>query len=148
MTFKPLLIFDFDGVIVDGLVEYWDSARKACLQMPGVKKVESTLPIEVPEAFRILRPWVNDGWEMVLLAAEFSRPDSSLNTQGAQSFSENYHQLCNQALQEWQWSSEQLQEALDSIRKEEITNNFEKWLANASEEFASLDSEIMLAKAD
>ena len=26
--------------------------------------------------------------------------------------------------------------------------NFEKWLANASEEFASLDSEIMLAKAD
>ena len=26
--------------------------------------------------------------------------------------------------------------------------NFEKWLANASEEFASLHSEIMLAKAD
>ncbi len=26
--------------------------------------------------------------------------------------------------------------------------NFEKWLAYASEEFASLDSEIMLAKAN
>ena len=75
---QPILIFDFDGVIVDGLVEYWDSARKACLQILGGKKVENTLPIEVPEAFRQLRPWVKDGWEMVLLAAELLRAESPL----------------------------------------------------------------------
>ena len=61
-----MLISDFDGVIVDGMEEYWWSACRAAGQfIPAV----ADLPVEVPEAFRCLRPQVHHGWEMPLLAA-------------------------------------------------------------------------------
>ncbi|MEA5411583.1 HAD family hydrolase, partial [Synechococcus sp. BA-120 BA3] len=33
MPERPLLVFDFDGVLVDGMVEYWWSARRAALAL-------------------------------------------------------------------------------------------------------------------
>ena len=65
-----MLISDFDGVIVDGMEEYWWSARRAAAQLlpAGVP-----LPQEVPEAFRQLRPQVHHGWEMPPLAAVIAR---------------------------------------------------------------------------
>ena len=63
MTERPLVVFDFDGVIVDGMAEYWWSAATACRQLlpeDGVPPSD-----EVPDRFRRLRPWVHHGWEMV-----------------------------------------------------------------------------------
>ena len=37
MPKKSILVFDFDGVIVDGLDEYWNSAREAFLEIPRLK---------------------------------------------------------------------------------------------------------------
>ena len=68
MNDRPLLVFDFDGVIVDGMAEYWLSAWHACLRLEAAP--EGSTPDQVPDAFRQLRPWVHHGWEMVLLAAE------------------------------------------------------------------------------
>ena len=129
MTQKPLLIFDFDGVIIDGLSEYWDSSRKACLNLLG-EKSHPNLPNNIPKAFEYLRPWVKQGWEMVLIAAELTRYNSLLLPENYKIFSENYTQRCKEALEIWQWNPSQLQRELDNIRKAEINNNVQSWLKN------------------
>ncbi len=128
MTPRPLLIFDFDGVIVDGMNEYWWSARQACLNLLGGRSKPDSLPNAVPATFQELRPWVHQGWEMVLLAAEMLRPDSPLLLQGASFFSKDYHLQCKDALKAWAWSPLQLQDALENVRREAIAFDKKNWL--------------------
>ncbi len=128
MTVKQILIFDFDGVIVDGLVEYWASSRKAYSQIIGAKDFVNGSDNEVPEDFKTLRPWIKNGWEMVLLAAEILNPDSSLNILGAKAFSNNFKKNCSEILKKRQWSPDQLQQSLDNARKESIKTDFNAWL--------------------
>ena len=69
----PLPVFDFDGVLVDGMPEYWWSARRAALELdPSLD-----LPEQAPLAFSQLRPRIHKGWEMVLVAAELGRTPGS-----------------------------------------------------------------------
>ena len=124
MKSSPLLILDFDGVIVDGLYEYWQSSRKACLKLLGENSLYFSLPEAVPEVFRQMRPWVNHGWEMVLLAAECSKKTSQLNLKGVQNFSKNYSTECSLALNTWGWTPSQLQEALNHTRRVAISHDF------------------------
>ena len=113
MIEKPLLVFDFDGVIVDGIEEYWSSSRQTCLNILSSQKKELIfLPSEVPTTFKKMRPWVHHGWEMVLLAAECSNKTSQLNLKGTQNFSKDYSKECSLALNKWGWTSSQLQAAL------------------------------------
>ncbi len=125
---QPILIFDFDGVIVDGILEYWTSSRNAFLELYKGTKPIHDLPIKIPQEFRELRPWVKDGWEMVLIAAELARKNSSLSIKGTKYFAEKYHQNCHEALKIWGWSSEKLQITLDNVRKQSIKANKRKWL--------------------
>ncbi len=108
--------------------EYWWSARKACLQLLGGQQ-NTTLPNEIPQKFYQLRPWVHQGWEMVLLASELLRTESPLNTQGVKFFSANYHSLCHQALKAWGWEPTQLQKSLEDVRQWAIKHDRENWLA-------------------
>ncbi|KGG10745.1 HAD hydrolase [Prochlorococcus sp. SS52] len=124
------MVFDFDGVIVDGLLEYWDSSRKAFLKIQGALDTDDQLPLEMPHEFRQLRPWVKNGWEMVLLTAELIRKDSPLSMHGAFHFANEYHKNCHTALKTWGWEPKQLQNALDNIRKETIKTDKKKWLAS------------------
>ena len=68
MRENSLLVFDFDGVIVDGMAEYWWSAWHAARSLDA--EPQGLSPDHVPQSFRRLRPWIHHGWEMVLLAAE------------------------------------------------------------------------------
>ena len=129
MIEKPLLVLDFDGVIVDGMKEYWSSSRKTCLNILSANKKEMIFfPSEIPKAFKVMRPWVHHGWEMVILAAECSNETSQLNLKGLQNFSKNYQIECSLALEKWGWTPFQLQEALNQTRREAISNNFNQWL--------------------
>ncbi len=129
MTEKPLLVLDFDGVIVDGIKEYWSSSRQTCLNILSAKEKEIiSFPSEIPKAFKAMRPWVHHGWEMVILAAECSNKTSQLNLKGLQNFSRNYQIECSLALEKWGWTPFQLQEALNQTRREAISNNFNQWL--------------------
>ena len=128
MTSRPLLIFDFDWVIVDGISEYWWSARKACLKLLSLESDNALLPEEVPQPFRELRPWVHKGWEMVLLTAELIRPKSSLHQLGAQGFSKNYLLNCKEALAAWHWEPNELQNALEDVRRKAISTDRNNWL--------------------
>ena len=129
MIEKPLLVLDFDGVIVDGINEYWSSSRQTCLNILSAKEKEIiSFPSEIPKAFKAMRPWVHHGWEMVILAAECSNKTSQLNLKGLQNFSSNYQIECSLALEKWGWTPFQLQEALNQTRREAISNNFNQWL--------------------
>ena len=119
MTDKALLVFDFDGVIVDGMQEYWWSASRACRLLPG-GPTESPAT-EVPERFRQLRPWVHHGWEMVLLAAEMPRLD-------LERWTTDYSAEQAGALQRRGWSATRLQEALDQTRQQAVGTDRDAWL--------------------
>jgi phosphoglycolate phosphatase-like HAD superfamily hydrolase len=123
---SSLLVFDFDGVIVDGMEEYWWSARSACLQLTQASA--GGLPSSVPSLFRQLRPWVHHGWEMVLIAAQLLEAESPLRQRGAGAYAADYDRQTALALEERGWSSLRLQEVLEAVRREAIINDRAAWL--------------------
>ena len=121
-----LLVFDFDGVLVDGMAEYWWSARRAALQLDresGNTAPPLQLPEEAPVAFARLRPLIHKGWEMVLMAAELGRPDTDVTA-----ILQAYPEALATARERWGWSPERLQEALESVRREALASDRQAWL--------------------
>ena len=125
MLSPSLLVFDFDGVIVDGMNEYWWSARRACLQLnPTVDLPEST-----PPQFRQLRPWIHHGWEMVLIAALISEQGGPLEQLGVQAFVHDYVAHCTAALERFRWNPALLQQTLEAVRADAVRTDRDAWLA-------------------
>lgn len=119
MAPAPLLVFDFDGVLFDGMAEYWWSARRAALSLaPG-----ATLPETVPEGFLRLRPLIHKGWEMVLMAAELGRSDFHLD-----GVLVDYDTALAEALRRWGWQPAALQNALEQVRRAAIASDRPHWL--------------------
>ena len=120
----PLLVFDFDGVLVDGMEEYWWSSRRAALELLK-DPPQRPLPEAVPLAFRQLRPLIHKGWEMVLVAAELGRatPDPVPPTAAS------YAALLAGALERWGWQPAPLQRALEEVRAQAIASDRAGWLA-------------------
>ncbi len=148
MIKKPLLVLDFDGVIVDGIEEYWSSSRQTFLNILSPQEKEIIfIPNEIPTTFKTMRPWVHHGWEMVILAAECSNKTSQLNSKGIQNFSENYSQECSLALNTWGWTPSQLQEALNQTRREAISHNFNQWL-NYHQPFSSVVQRLQILEKE
>ena len=116
----PLLVFDFDGVLVDGMAEYWWSARGAALRLrPAV-----VLPEQAPPGFSALRPLIHKGWEMVLAALELSRPDLDLPAYLA-----DYGACTQAALARWQLEPGPLQRSLEQLRTDAIAADAAAWRA-------------------
>ena len=120
MNHIPLLVFDFDGVIVDGMEEYWWSARHAAEAL--FPTLRPSPPKEVPHSFRQLRPWVHHGWEMVLLAAEHSHLEVS-------AWLADYAGQQAKAMDRLGASPEMLQQALDRVRNHALKTARPQWLA-------------------
>jgi phosphoglycolate phosphatase-like HAD superfamily hydrolase len=116
----PLLVFDFDGVLVDGMPEYWWSARRTALAL----RPQQQLPEQAPPGFSRLRPLIHKGWEMVLAALELSRPDLDL-----ESYLAGYDICTATALERWQLQPAALQHALESLRSAAIRDDSAGWLA-------------------
>ena len=125
MLTPRLLVFDFDGVIVDGMNEYWWSARHACLRLnPTVDLSES-----IPPQFRQLRPWIHHGWEMVLIAALISEQRGPLEQLGVQAFVHDYAAHCTAALERFRWNPVLLQQTLEAVRADAVRGDRDAWLA-------------------
>ncbi len=126
MPERPLLVFDFDGVLVDGMAEYWWSARRAALVLTaeGPGPASLRLPEQAPEGFARLRPLIHKGWEMVLMAAELGRTDFHLDAALA-----DYDAFLSLSLARWGWTPAQLQQALEDRRQEAIAADLDAWLA-------------------
>ena len=128
---QKLILFDFDGVIVNGIDEYWFSSKLACEKylFTKSKKLNMNKFITVPKIFVEIRPWVKYGWEMVLITHEILKTNNPLNNFTKNSFIENYEENCSKLLSEYSWDSIQLQECLDNSRVFQIKTDFEKWIS-------------------
>ena len=131
MSDKKVFLFDFDGVIVDGMNEYWHSSLLACekfLNSTNIK-VDQKLYEKVPDTFREIRPLVKYGWEMVLIVHEIIKNDNPLNNSNKDDFINEYHDNCQRILKYNCWLSEDLQKILDKSRVYQIEKDFEKWVS-------------------
>lgn len=119
MVVAPLLVCDFDGVLVNGMAEYWFSARRAALDLDATLQLPETLP----DPFRRLRPLIHKGWEMVVVAAELARQDFDL-----QPWLEAYSDQLPVALARRGWTADQLQARLELVRQQAIASDRQGWL--------------------
>ena len=131
MLHQKLILFDFDGVIVNGIDEYWFSSKLACEKylLNNSKNLNMNKFIEVPKIFVEIRPWVKYGWEMVLITHEILKKHKPLNNLTKNLFLKNYEENCSKLLLEYSWKSNELQQCLDNAREFQIKNDFKKWIS-------------------
>ncbi|MCY3654011.1 MAG: HAD family hydrolase [Cyanobacteria bacterium MAG IRC1_bin_28] len=114
-----ILALDLDGVLVDGMEEYWRSSLHVVRSF-GAPRIGSNG--EIPPAFRHIRPWVHTGWEMVVVWA-------LAHGAAEEAFLQNYPG----ALRQWQGrlgqSSAVLQGALERHRSDCLLQDRQGWLA-------------------
>ena len=147
---QKLFLFDFDGVIVDGMQEYWHSSLLACEKFLNSKniKVDQKLYQKVPTTFKEIRPLVKYGWEMVLIVHEIIKTNNSLHELNKDDFITKYHQNCQRILKDNSWNAEDLQKILNESRKFQIDKDFETWvnLHNPFFEVLNFMEELKLRK--
>jgi len=127
---QKIFLFDFDGVIVDGMHEYWHSSLLACekyLNSPLIS-VDQKLYEKVPNTFKEIRPWVKYGWEMILIVHEIIKKENPLNNHKKDDFINNYHQNCQRILRDNCWIAKDLQKILDEARKYQIDKDIKSWV--------------------
>ena len=130
MNGQKLFLFDFDGVIVDGMKEYWHSSLVVCdnfLNSPEIT-INETFYNNISKTFEEIRPWVKYGWEMVLIVHEIIKKENNLNDINKNKFTDKYNQNCQKILKENAWLPKDLQNFLNESRKLQIEQDFEKWV--------------------
>ena len=130
MSSQKIFLFDFDGVIVDGMHEYWHSSLLACeryLNSPYIS-FDQKLYKRVPNSFKEIRPLVKYGWEMILIVHEIIKIENPLKNHNKDDFINNYHQNCQRILNDNCWVAEDLQKILDKSRKYQIDKDFKSWV--------------------
>lgn len=117
-----ILVSDFDGVICNGLKEYFYSSKLVYQQIwhdfsSDLDSLQST--------FNLLRPVVETGWEMPLLLRVLTwdeNPENILN---------NWHNIKEKAIKILYLEGitiEKISKTLDQVREFQIKNNLENWL--------------------
>jgi len=127
---QKVFLFDFDGVIVDGMNEYWHSSLLACekyLNSPMIS-VDQKLYKKVPNTFKEIRPWVKYGWEMILIVHEIIKTENPMKNFNKDDFINNYYLNCQRILKDNFWIAEDLQKILDKSRNYQINKDFKTWV--------------------
>jgi phosphoglycolate phosphatase-like HAD superfamily hydrolase len=121
VTRPDAIALDFDGVLCDGLKEYFQTALNAYMQI---------WPEAIPEepavwrtAFSQLRPVVETGWEMpvVLRALQQGYAESDLL--------KNWFAIRQQIMANETWDSKRISALVDHLRDQWIATDFDSWLA-------------------
>jgi phosphoglycolate phosphatase-like HAD superfamily hydrolase len=120
-TEPTILALDFDGVICDGLIEYFQTAwRTYCYRW---QPLNTTPPNELAEQFYRLRPVVESGWEMPLVLRSLL-----LGTSEADILS-NWGAIAKDLVAAEQLVPAELGAIVDRIRDEWIATDLNNWLA-------------------
>jgi phosphoglycolate phosphatase-like HAD superfamily hydrolase len=116
-----ILALDFDGVLCDGLIEYFQTAWKAYCKI--WQPTDRTPPVGLAEQFYRLRPVVETGWEMplVLRSLLLGVPEAEIL--------QNWQAIASQQLAADHVSAADLGSAVDGIRDEWIKADLDEWLA-------------------
>lgn len=122
MPDKPsLLALDFDGVLCDGLLEYFQTAWRTYLEIWSPP--ETTPPEDLPPKFYRTRPVIETGWEMPLLVKGLVLGISESDILG------DWHSISHQLLEQENLQSQDLGPLLDGIRDQWIATDLEGWLS-------------------
>lgn len=116
-----ILALDFDGVICDGLIEYFQTAWQAYCQL--WHPVDSRPPEGLASRFYRLRPVVETGWEMPILIHSLliGVPEAEILT--------NWEPIALKQAQETGFTSTQIVAEVDRVRDEWIARDLDHWLA-------------------
>ena len=116
-----ILISDFDGVICNGLAEYFHSSKLVYQQLWS-----SSLTISDFESqFNHLRPVIETGWEMPLLLRAL------VLGKNKEEISSNWQSVKKQMIKIIESEGitvAQLTQLLDQVRQQQITENLDRWL--------------------
>jgi phosphoglycolate phosphatase-like HAD superfamily hydrolase len=120
-----LLVLDFDGVICDGMAEFFESSWRAWERV-GSAPLSSARREELRARFVALRPVVESGWEMALLPALLAETDRSQD--GALQDGERWAAARDTFLRAHGLTARQLADALDAVRDVWFSADRDGWL--------------------
>ncbi len=116
-----ILALDFDGVVCDGLIEYFETAWRTYCQVWS--SADSKPPFDLAPRFYKLRPVIESGWEMpVLIRALLQGVDEA-------DIWHNWGAIATQFLQQANLTAADLGKKLDKVRDEWISTDLEGWLS-------------------
>lgn len=116
-----LLALDFDGVLCDGLIEYFQTAWKAYCQL--FQPVSETPPEGLAERFYALRPVIETGWEMPILL------QAILTGWSDEAIIQNWSQEVRQIAQSAGVDPAAAAQTVDGVRDAWIRADASDWLA-------------------
>jgi phosphoglycolate phosphatase-like HAD superfamily hydrolase len=116
-----LLALDFDGVICDGLQEYFQTAWQAYCQI--WQPADQTPPEGLAAAFSPLRPVIETGWEMPVLVRALAQGMAPADIVA------DWAAMGPRILAEDGLEGKQVGAALDGIRDRWIESDITSWLA-------------------
>lgn len=116
-----ILALDFDGVICDGLIEYFQSTKRAYCHIWPSYSLEKLN--DFSQQFYYLRPVIEMGWEMIVLlrALVLETPEVDII--------ERWPQILEMRLTEDGLETDFLTRTLDQVRDEWIHADLEEWLS-------------------
>ena len=116
-----ILALDFDGVICDGLIEYFQVAWRT---YSSIWHPESQIPPDgLAEKFYPLRAVIETGWEMPVLIKALIEgiPEDKIY--------QEWQSVSQQIVQQGNLNSQDIAKKLDSIRDEWINKDLDGWLS-------------------
>jgi phosphoglycolate phosphatase-like HAD superfamily hydrolase len=120
MNAARILALDFDGVICDGMAEYWQTAWRTYTQVWQLDRLEPSPG--VAEKFRELRPLIEVGWEMPVLIRALTL---GISTERMQS---SWQRIRDRILADGRLSGVKVSQQLDSVRDNWIQQDPTSWL--------------------
>lgn len=120
-TIPTILALDFDGVICDGLIEYFQTAW--CTYCQIWSPASQTPPAELANSFYRLRPVIETGWEMPVLIKALL-----LGISEAEILQE-WAVIAQHLLEEAGLVAADIGRKLDQIRDEWIASDLNSWLS-------------------
>ena len=121
MTAPAILALDFDGVLCDGLIEYFQTAWRAYCQL--FLDAESSPPEGLAEQFYPLRPVIETGWEMPLLLHALQQGVS------AEAVLDHWPTLVQALLADTSLQPDVAMAAVDGVRDRWIKTDLDNWLS-------------------
>ncbi len=121
-TVQPTIIaLDFDGVLCDGLIEYFETSWRTYCKVWSVS--ESTPPQNIAEIFYRTRPVIETGWEMPVLvrALVLEIPETEIL--------QDWHNISQKLVAEENLEPKTIAAQLDGTRDQWISQDLDEWLS-------------------
>ena len=115
-----ILALDFDGVICDGLIEYFEVSWRTYCQVWS--PANQTPPDDLAPKFYRLRPVIETGWEMPILIKAL------LEGIAEEKMLKDWESIAKNILQQDNLNSTEISSKLDKTRDDWITRDLNGWL--------------------